>query len=242
MKASLLQRRFALNRREFLAMAAGAVGTSVLVGCSSGLGSSTQAEPSSLPPSTPDPNNQFGVDIAINMTSIDNYLNRPDVVYRDVRMAKDPAKYENIGGNSNLDMTLEGFKIVPWPYIGTLQELPVEGAYTGDTLFTVAWDNNGEVISAEPNFKLSHQILEELFPKDNTIFLMCGGGGYAGMTRTFLIHQGWDPKKLYNVGGAWEYTGYKSVQLIAENAEGETEYYTWRADIANIDFSTLIKR
>ena len=28
---------------------------------------------------------------------------------------------------------------------------------------------------------------------------MCGGGGYAGMTKTMLVSLGWDENKIYNV-------------------------------------------
>ena len=38
--------------------------------------------------------------------------------------------------------------------------------------------------------------IEELFPKDKKIFLMCGGGGYANMMKEVHIHMGYD--KDYN--------------------------------------------
>lgn len=41
---------------------------------------------------------QFGIDKNINEETIDNYLNRNDSVYRDMRMLKDPGNYEAIGG------------------------------------------------------------------------------------------------------------------------------------------------
>ena len=50
-------------------------------------------------------------------------------------------------------------------------------------------------------------IINRLFPKDKVIFLMCGGGGYAGMTKDFLVTMGWDETKIYNVGGYWYYKG-----------------------------------
>lgn len=36
----------------------------------------------------------FGIDKNINEKTIDNYLNRTDTVYRDMRMLKDPGKSE----------------------------------------------------------------------------------------------------------------------------------------------------
>lgn len=194
-----------------------------------------------LPVAQPDLDSQFGVDKNINISTIDSWLGRDDVVYRDVRMLFDPADYAAIGGDAELSRTIEGFKIVPYPYIATLQALPVSGAYAGSCLFTVEWSKDGSVVSAEPNYEESKQILEELFPKDKAVFLMCGGGGYSGMLRTLLIFLGWDASKLYNIGGNWSYKGSHNLELIVypEDAGGDKTYATWRADYAYIDFSRL---
>jgi hypothetical protein len=37
----------------------------------------------------------YGIDKNINERTIDNYLHRSDVVYRDVRMLEDSASWEN---------------------------------------------------------------------------------------------------------------------------------------------------
>ena len=79
------------------------------------------------------------------MDTIDQYLGIPDVAYRDARMLRDPAQYEEIGGHANMEMALEGFRIVPFPCIGTLQELPVSGAYTGyHPVQLISYDADGE--------------------------------------------------------------------------------------------------
>lgn len=194
-----------------------------------------------LPAPEVDADSQFGVDKNINMNTIDNYLGRDDVVYRDVRMLFDPADYASIGGDADLSKTITGFKVVPYPYIATLGALPVANAYEGDTLFTVKWNADGTISSATENYKESMMILEELFPKDSAIFLMCGGGGYAGMTKTLLMYLGWDENLLYNIGGNWEYTGDNAMELIVypEDANDDNIYATWRADYAYIDFSRL---
>ena len=41
----------------------------------------------------------MGIDKNINEATIDEYLNRPDSVYRDMRMLEDPGNYEAIGGD-----------------------------------------------------------------------------------------------------------------------------------------------
>ena len=194
-----------------------------------------------LPAPAPDANSMFGVDSNINVGTIDNYLDRDDVVYRDVRMLFDPADYAAIGGDADLSATIRGFKIVPYPYLATLSELPVANAYDGDKLFNLTWNEDGSIATAEPNYAESMLILEDLFPKDKPIFIMCGGGGYAGMTKSLLIFLGWDENLLYNIGGNWEYTGDNAVELIVypEDANEENIYATWRADYATIDFSRL---
>lgn len=212
----------------------------VLAACFFSLGCA-RGKNTSLPPPEVDSGNMFGVDKNINMATLDNYLYRQDVVYRDVRMLFDSADYAAIGGNADLDMTIEGFKIVPYPYIASLSALPVAGAYDGDSLFTLSWGADGSITSARENYEESMMIVEELFPKDKAIFIMCGGGGYAGMMKSLLVFLGWDESKLYNVGGNWSYAGKHSVELIkySELDGGNDIYATWRADYAFIDFSRL---
>ena len=203
----------------------------------------TPAEPAVKPLPTPSVNaeSQFGVDANINIANIDEWLGRDDVVYRDVRMLFDPADYAAIGGEADLTHTIEGFKVVPFPYIATLQSLPVEGAYAGDCLYSVEWNADGTVKSAAPNYAESEMILRELFPKDKAIFLMCGGGGYANMMKQLLLFLGWNEELLYNVGANWEYNGNNKLELIVypETAGERNIYATWRADYAYIDFTKL---
>lgn len=196
-----------------------------------------------LPAAQPDLDSQFGVDKNINIETIDEWLDRNDAVYRDMRMLFDPADYGAIGGDADLSRTIEGFKVVPFPYVASLSVLPVEGAYDGECLFSVEWDEDGTIASAKANYEESMLALEELFPKDKAIFLMCGGGGYSGMMRSLLIYLGWDEEKLYNIGANWSYNGNRSLELIVypENADDEKIYATWRADYAYIDFSRLNK-
>ena len=198
-------------------------------------------KPSPLPAAEPDAESQFGVDKNINIDTIDNWLGRQDVAYRDVRMLFDPADYAAIGGDADLSRIIEGFKVVPYPFVATLAALPVSGAYEGDCLFAVTWGEDGKLSSAEANYEESMIILEELFPKDKAIFLMCGGGGYSGMMKSLLIYLGWDASKLYNVGGNWSYKGEHSLELVVfpEDAGGNKIFASWRADYAYIDFSRL---
>lgn len=177
----------------------------------------------------------FGIDKNINEKTIDNYLNREDSVYRDVRMLIDPANYENIQGDSYLSGYVEGFEIVPFPFVAPVTGLPeaVGEGYTGDTLFSFDGTNY------QANYQESMLILETLFPKDKNIFLMCGGGGYAGMMRNFLLSLGWNIDKIYNVGGYWYYNGNHSVNVKRVDEKGEIHYDFWKIPYHDIDFAKL---
>ena len=128
---------------------------------------------------------KLGIDKNINELTIDDYLGRPDSIYRDMRMLKDPGNYEAIGGDSYLSGYIKGFEIVSLPYIIPVSGLPEE---VGDTLFRI--DEDGNYVA---NYEESLSIIEQLFPKYKYIFLMCGGGGYAGMTKNFfsIFRMGW---------------------------------------------------
>lgn len=178
---------------------------------------------------------QFGIDKNIDESTIDNYLNRSDSVYRDVRMLKDPGNYEAIGGDSYLSAFVKGFEVVPYPYLVNVTGLPEEvgESYTGPTLYT---EKDGKY---QANYEESLAILEYYFPKDKTIFLMCGGGGYAGMTKNMLIALGWDKDKIYNVGGFWYYEGKNKVEVKRMRKDGSTTYDFWKVTYHDIDFSFL---
>ena len=193
-----------------------------------------------LPPASPDPENMFGVDLNINMETIDQYLNRPDVVYRDMRMIFDPAEWEDVDGDPYLTYVLEGFKIVPFPFLATMAPIPVGGYYEGETLFDVEWDENANIVSVNGNYKESMKILRDLFPRDKAIFLCCGGAGYASFTKSLLVFLGWDPSLIYNVGGMWYYTGNRAIELIDYGRNADEDLYAlWRADYALIDFTLM---
>ena len=175
---------------------------------------------------------QLGIDKNINESNIDEYLNREDAVYRDMRMLIDPANYSSIGGDSYLSGFVKGFEVVPYPYLTEVMGLPREvgESYQGKTLFTQMKDGK-----YYPNYKESMEILEYYFPKDKVIFLMCGGGGYAGMTKNLLVSLGWDENKIYNVGGYWNYEGDNKVVVKRD----EDTYDFWKVTYHDIDFDKL---
>lgn len=179
---------------------------------------------------------QFGIDKNIDEETIDNYLNRTDSVYRDMRMLKDPGNYEAIGGDSYLSGFVKGFEVIPYPLLVNVIGLPEEvgESYVGKTLYTLKDD--GKYIA---NYEESLEILEYYFPKDKNIFLMCGGGGYAGMTKSMLVSLGWDENKIYNVGGYWYYEGKNNIEVKKINSDKSVSYDFWKVTYHDIDFDNL---
>ena len=215
---------------------------SIIVGLTAGYFIFKEDTPNNVEETLPKPEisegirgEQFGIDKNINESTIDEYLGRSDSVYRDMRMLKDPGNYEAIGGDSYLSGFVEGFEVIPLPYLTNVTGLPEEvgETYTGETLFTQ--DESGNYVA---NYEESMEILEAIFPKDKNIFLMCGGGGYAGMTKTMLVALGWDENKIYNVGAFWSYNGNNKVE-VKKTIDGEDYYNFSIVPYYNIDFTTL---
>lgn len=177
---------------------------------------------------------QLGIDKNVNESTIDKYLYRDDSVYYDVRMLEDPANYEEIGGDRYLSGLVDGFEVVSYPYLVNVEGLPeaVGSTYTGKTLFT---QKDGKYTA---NYEESQKILEDLFPKDKNIFLMCGGGGYSGMTKNMLTSLGWNGDKIYVVGGYWYYEGEHDVKIKQDDGS----YAFWKIAYHDIDFDKLTEK
>ena len=184
----------------------------------------------------------YGIDKNINEKTIDNYLNRDDTVYRFMLMLEDTATWENKGGTRNITGFIEGFEVVPYPfltefpaaYVAQKESENVHNLYQGKTLFRL--DENGNYIA---NYEESMAVLESLFPKDKNIILMCGAGGYANFTKKMLIALGWDAEKIYNAGAYWSYEGNHNIEVEYKNEAGETKYAFWKVAYHDIDFARL---
>ena len=183
-------------------------------------------------------NAEMEVDKNINMDTIDNYLGRRDVVYRDLRMLVDPAEYEAIGGDPFLSGFIEGFEVVPFPYLVNLTSVPegVGGFYDGETLFLFDGENY------TPLYEESMAVLENLFPRDKVIFLMCGGGVYARAMKNMLVALGWDKEKIYNVGGYWDYDGDNKVEVARKISDTDLRYDFYKIPYHSFDFGVFTKK
>ena len=125
--------------------------------------SGTQAA-EALPPAQPGSEEDFFVDANVNMETLDLYLGIPGVEYRDLRLLDDPADFAAIGGDSKLSFGIAGFKVVPYPWMGSLAPLPVSGAYEGECLFEVTLGDGLPVVDARPRYTPSMHTLQVLFP------------------------------------------------------------------------------
>lgn len=182
---------------------------------------------------------ELGIDRNVNEATIDDYLGRSDAVYRDMRLLKDPGNYAAIGGDANLSGFVDGFEVVPYPYIAEVEGLPAEVGEVKmpNTLFSV--DAEGNFVA---NYEESLDMLKALFPQDKVIFLMCGGGGYAGMMKDLLVSLGWDAEKIYDVGGYWYYEGENNVEVKRVKDDGEVVYDFYKVPYHEIDFTTLTEK
>ena len=83
-----------------------------------------------------------------------------------------------------------------------------------------------------PNYEESEALLNKMFPKDQTLFVMCQSGGRVVNFIKLLKQYGYDTSKVYNVGG---WNNVKS----AENYGDYSVSLGVRAASIEYDFSAL---
>lgn len=137
---------------------------------------------------------------AITAENLKNYLNRPDVYYIDLRDHNDYMKKH-----------LRNFEVIP--FFGLIFNA---NAHTDATLPQLYGGTTKEPV---PVYEESDSILETLFPKDKTLFIMCQAGGRVGMLMDILAARGWDMSKVYNIGGMAQFSGPEYRDLIVDTPE-----------------------
>ena len=70
-----------------------------------------------------------------------------------------------------------------------------------------------------PVYAESDELLEALFPKGQTIFLMCQSGGRVNNMMKLLAARGWDMSKIYNIGGMAHYAGAEYRDIVTDTPE-----------------------
>jgi len=142
---------------------------------------------------------------SITATNLKDYLGREDVLYYDV---KDKGDYEtkHLKGFINVEF----FNYI-YPNGG--------GNEDSQTLFYKGADGR-----FAPKYAYSVSMLESIFPKDKTLFLMCKSGGRVTTLMKLLDQYGWDMSKVYNVGGTGSYTTQAGYDIVQFNRA--TDVYT----------------
>lgn len=138
----------------------------------------------------------------INEDNLYEYLGRDDVLYIDLR---DHADY--------LASHLKGFEVVPY-----FSHIFDKEAGADDTKIQLYGGSTTEPVAM---YEESDKILEDLIPKDKTIFFMCQSGGRVAGALQILEAKGYDMSKMYNVGGMGKYTGENYEEYIVEDDNAE---------------------
>lgn len=145
---------------------------------------------------------------SITADNLVDYLNRDDVLYIDVR------NYEDY-----LMKHFRNFEVIP--YFALIFDAE---AHTDSTKVQLYGGSPKEPI---PVYEESDKMLELMFPKDKTIFLLCQSGGRVAMLMDIMAARGWDMSKVYNIGGMAQYTGSEYRPFIVDTMEfGLTPIYT----------------
>lgn len=136
---------------------------------------------------------------SINVDNLTDYLNRDDVVYIDLRDYNDYAKKH-----------LKNFEVIPYFALIFDAEAGTEGK---PQLF------GGTLEEPVATYEESEALLNAMFPKDKTIFLMCQSGGRVAQMMKLMSSLGYDMSKVYNVGGMGNFTDSKFAPFTTDSAE-----------------------
>lgn len=136
----------------------------------------------------------------INVDNLDEYLNREDVIYIDIR-----------DYNAYAQKHFKNFEVVP--YFGFLFN---NEAHTNPDMIQLYGGTPEEPVDV---YEESDSILNAIFPKDKTIFIMCEAGGRVTQMMQILDAKGYDMSKIYNVGGVGQYTDPKYAEYLTDTIE-----------------------
>lgn len=136
----------------------------------------------------------------VGVANLDKFLNRDDVVYIDLRDYKDYTQKH-----------FKNFEVIP--YFAFVFNAT---ANTDTTMVQLFGGTPTEPVAV---YNESVAILNAIFPKDKTIFLMCQSGARVVWMMQILKANGYDMSKIYNVGGVGQYTDGKYAKMITDTAE-----------------------
>ena len=137
---------------------------------------------------------------AISNANLTQYLGRTDIMYIDLRDYSDYAKKH-----------LRNFECIP--FFGLIWN---ENANTDASLPQLY---GGKPTEPVPVYEESDELLEALFPKNKTLFIMCQSGGRVKHLLNILNARGWDMSKVYNIGGMAQYSGAEYRAITTDSPE-----------------------
>lgn len=137
---------------------------------------------------------------SVGVANLDQFLNRDDVVYIDVRDYKDYSMKH-----------FKNFEVIP--YFAFIFNAT---AHTDPTMVQLYGGSPTEPVAV---YAESDAILNALFPKDKTIFIMCQSGGRVVQLMNILKAKGYDMSKVYNIGGMGQYTDARYADYITDSGE-----------------------
>ena len=137
---------------------------------------------------------------SITVENLDEYMNRSDVLYIDIRDYSDySAKH------------FKNFEVVP--YFGYVFNAE---AHTDSNMIQLFGGTPEEPVAV---YEESESVLSALFPKDKTLFIMCEKGGRVTQLMQILDAHDYDMSKIYNIGGMGQYTDAKYKDMITDSYE-----------------------
>ena len=129
----------------------------------------------------------------ITAANFDLYAERDDVLYIDLRNYEEFAAF-NVGH-------IRGFELIEFNkyFYGDGTQLFIKSSGADNFM---------------PRYAESVAILESVFPKDKTIFLMCAAGGRVVNLMKIMELNGYDMSKVYNIGGYGHFVEANSKYVV----------------------------
>lgn len=163
----------------------------------------TEQQLAELPASLVDENAEApyaSTNSSITVENLDEYMNRSDVLYIDIRDYSDYAAKH-----------FKNFEVVP--YFGYVFNAE---AHTDSNMIQLFGGTPEEPVAV---YEESESVLSALFPKDKTLFIMCEKGGRVTQLMQILDAHDYDMSKIYNIGGMGQYTDAKYKDMITDSYE-----------------------
>ena len=141
---------------------------------------------------------------SITVDNLDEYMNREDVMYIDIRDYNDYAKKH-----------FKNFEVIP--YFGYVFNAE---ANTNPDMIQLYGGTPAEPVAV---YEQSDALLNAMFPKDKTLFIMCEKGGRVTQLMQLLDAKGYDMSNIYNIGGMGQYVDKKYSDHITDTYEFELD-------------------